>query len=90
MWPIKNFEKYSTAFQYTPKIFHEPHNNPVAPPPTHLMYSLLYVFWLKKRPSIKNIRNWWGDEGKRESFKMRTAAYRARANFCLIIHGYSN
>ena len=46
MWPIKNFEKYSTAFQYTPKIFHEPHNNPVAPPPTYLMYCLLYVFWL--------------------------------------------
>ena len=35
----------------------------------------LYVFWLRKRPSIKYVRNWWGDGG---SSKMRTTAYRGR------------
>ena len=36
--PIKNFEKYFMAHQYTPKLFHEPHSNPPVPPPTYLMY----------------------------------------------------
>ena len=35
----------------------------------------LYVFWLRKGPSIKYVRNWWGDGG---SSIMRTAAYRER------------
>ena len=43
----------------------------------------LYVFWLRKGPSIKYVRNWWGDEewgggGGRRSSKTRRAAYRRR------------
>ena len=41
-WPIKNLEKYFTAHQYMPKIFHEPHKNSPAFPPKYLMYSPLY------------------------------------------------
>ena len=37
-WSIKNFGKYFMAHQYMPKIFHGPHKNPPAPPPTYLMY----------------------------------------------------
>ena len=33
-WPIKNFEKYFMTHQYMPKIFHGPHKNSPAPPPT--------------------------------------------------------
>ena len=33
----------------------------------------LYVFWLRKRPSIKYVRNFWGDGG---SSKIHTDAYR--------------
>ena len=29
------------AHQYMPKIFHDHHKNPLAPPPTYLMYSPL-------------------------------------------------
>ena len=29
------------AHQYMPKIFHDPHKNPPAPPPTYLMYGPL-------------------------------------------------
>ena len=29
------------AHQYMPKIFHGPHKNPPAPPPTYLMYGPL-------------------------------------------------
>ena len=36
-WPIKNFEKYFMAHQYMPKIFHDPHKNLPALPPTYLM-----------------------------------------------------
>ena len=36
--PIKNFEKYFMTNQYMPKIIHDPHKNPPAPPPTYLMY----------------------------------------------------
>ena len=38
LWPIKSFEKYFMAHQYMPKIFHDPHKNPLALPPTYLMY----------------------------------------------------
>ena len=38
-WSIKSFEKYFMIHQYMPKIFHDPHKNPPAPPPTKLMYS---------------------------------------------------
>ena len=31
------------AHQYMPKIFHGPHKNPPAPPPTYLMYGPLNV-----------------------------------------------
>ena len=42
MWPIKNVEKLFMANQYLPKIFHDPHKNPLAPPPpTYLMYGPL-------------------------------------------------
>ena len=40
-WPIKKFEKYFMVHQYMPKIFHGPHKNPLAPPPTYLMYGPL-------------------------------------------------
>ena len=43
MWPIKNFEKHFMAHQYMPKIFHGPHKDPLAPPPTYLMYSPLFT-----------------------------------------------
>ena len=43
MRPIKNFEKYSMAHQYMPKIFYGPHKNPPAPPPTYLMYGPLFI-----------------------------------------------
>ena len=38
LWPIKNFEKYFMVHQYLPKLFHDPHKNPPAAPPTFLMY----------------------------------------------------
>ena len=37
----------------------------------------LYVFWLRKGPSIKSVRNWKGGLGGVSS-KMRKAAYRGR------------
>ena len=37
LWSIKKFEKYFMAHQYTPKIFHDSHKGPPAPPPTYLM-----------------------------------------------------
>ena len=40
-WPIKNVEKYFMTHQYMSKIFHGPHKNPPAPPPTYLMYGPL-------------------------------------------------
>ena len=30
------------ALQYMSEIFHGPHKNPLVPPPTYLMYSLLF------------------------------------------------
>ena len=43
MWPIKNFEKYFMAHQYTPKIFHHSHKNPLLlPSPTYLMLGPLF------------------------------------------------
>ena len=33
----------------------------------------LYDFWLRKGPSIKYVRNWYGDGGG--SYKMRAAVY---------------
>ena len=58
MWCIKNFEKYFMAHQYMPKIFHELHKNPQAPPPTCLMYGplvekLKYLNILKLFNSLK-------------------------------------
>ena len=41
-WPIKNFEKYFMAHQHMPKIFHGRHKNPLALPPTYLMYGPLH------------------------------------------------
>ena len=32
------------ARQHMPKIFHDPHKNPPAPPPTYLMYAPLIRF----------------------------------------------
>ena len=34
-------QKYFMAHKYMPKIFHGPHKNPPAPPPTYLMYGPL-------------------------------------------------
>ena len=34
------------AHQYMPKIFHDPNKNPLAPPPTFLMYSPLWNFFI--------------------------------------------
>ena len=51
--PSKNFENYFIAHQYMPKIFHGPHKNPPALPPTYLIYGplascfLLKTFWFK-------------------------------------------
>ena len=39
------------AHQYMPKIFHGPHKNPLAPPPTYLMYGPLN----NKSNSISNL-----------------------------------
>ena len=40
----------------------------------------LYVFWFRKGPSVKYVRNWWGDAW---SFKTRTAVYRGvGVTFC--------
>ena len=36
--PIKYFQKYFMAHEYMPKIFHDPCKNPLALPPTYLMY----------------------------------------------------
>ena len=44
LWPIKSFEKYFMAHQYMPKIFHDPHKNPLpppTPPATYLTYGSL-------------------------------------------------
>ena len=43
---------------------------------------LLFVFWLRKRPSIKYVRNWGNGEG---SSKMFTGAYRERGVEKLVI-----
>ena len=37
-WPINIWLKYFMAHQYLPKILHGPHKNPLAHPPTYLMY----------------------------------------------------
>ena len=44
----------------------------------------LYLFWLRKGPSIKYLRNLWGGGGGEGSSKIRTATYKGRgchANF---------
>ena len=44
------------AHQYMPKIFHDPHKNPLAPPPTYLMYGpLADVFSCKYAAYFQNI-----------------------------------
>ena len=43
----------------------------------------LYIFWLRKGPSIKYVHNWWGDGG---SSKMRTAAYKGRRCHVSSVH----
>ena len=43
---------------------------------------LLFVFWLRKRPSIKYVRNWGNGEG---SSKIFTGAYRERGVEKLVI-----
>ena len=45
----------------------------------------LYVFWLAKRPSIRYVRNWSGDE---VSYKMRADVYRRRACHTLCVRAH--
>ena len=40
---MKNFEKYFMAHQYKPKIFHDPHKDPLVPPLRYLMYCPLAI-----------------------------------------------
>ena len=37
------------AHQYMPKIFHEPHKNPQAPPPMYLMYGPLANYYIASK-----------------------------------------
>ena len=46
MQPIKKFEKYFMAHEYTPKIFHDPLQKPSGAPPTYLIYIPLVTFSL--------------------------------------------
>ena len=46
----------------------------------------LYVYWLRKGPSIKCILNWWGDCG---SSKMRKAANRGREGLSRLMCTYA-
>ena len=49
---IKNFEEYFMTHQYMPKIFHGPHKNPLALPPTYLMYGPLIIELLQPRKDL--------------------------------------
>ena len=45
------------AYQYMPKIFHGPHKNRLAPPPTYLIYGPL----LNIRGLVNNLNNFLAD-----------------------------
>ena len=66
------------AHQYMPKIFHGPHKNPPAPPPTYLKYGPLYTIFMRKanlKRNLLNFNTFGSSEYERKGHFFRTVKF---------------